>query len=96
METYANLDDLFDRLRKPRLNLKIGILYIGSEKELDRLLSIRELLADMRLVVVLPIKTPRQLPKPTHSHRVLSPLPTPASSPWYRSSARWWDAGRLG
>jgi DNA-binding NarL/FixJ family response regulator len=63
METYANLDDLFDRLRKPRLNLKIGILSIGNEKELDRLLSIRELLADMRLVVVLPDKDPQTVAK---------------------------------
>lgn len=63
LETYADLDDLFDRLRKPRLNLKIGILSIGSETELDRLIIIRELLSDMRLVMVLPDKDPQTVAK---------------------------------
>ena len=63
LETYANLDDLFDRLRKPRLNLEIGILAIGSEGELDRLVTIRELLSDMRLVLVLPDKDPHTVAK---------------------------------
>lgn len=63
IETYSNLDDLLYRLRQPRLNLKIGVLSIGSAVELDQLVSIRELLADMRLVVVLPDNHPQTLSK---------------------------------
>jgi len=63
LETYSNLDDLFQRLRQPRLNLKIGVLSIGSEAELDRLLTIRELLSDMRLVLVLSDKDPQTVSK---------------------------------
>ena len=63
LETYSNLDDLFHRLRQPRLNLKIGVLAIGSEAELDRLLTIRELLSDMRLVLVLSDKDPQTVSK---------------------------------
>ncbi|BBO68324.1 hypothetical protein DSCA_22540 [Desulfosarcina alkanivorans] len=63
LETYADLNDLFDRLHKPRFNLEIGILDIASEGELDRLLTIRELLSDMRLVLVLPDKNPHTVAK---------------------------------
>jgi DNA-binding NarL/FixJ family response regulator len=63
LETYSNLDDLFQRLRQPRLNLKIGVLSIGSDAELDRLLTIRELLSDMRLVLVLSDKDPQTVSK---------------------------------
>ena len=63
LETYSDLDDVFQRLRQPRLNLKIGVLSIGSEAELDRLLTIRELLSDMRLVLVLFDKDPQTLSK---------------------------------
>ncbi|MCB2149603.1 MAG: hypothetical protein KQI81_24190 [Deltaproteobacteria bacterium] len=63
LETYSNLDDLFQRLRQPRLNLKIGVLSIGSEAELDRLLTIRELLSDMRLVLVLSGRDPQTVSK---------------------------------
>jgi DNA-binding NarL/FixJ family response regulator len=63
LEAYSNLDDVFHRLRQPRLNLKIGVLSIGSEAELDRLLTIRELLSDMRLVIVLSDKDPQTVSK---------------------------------
>ena len=63
LETYSDLDDVFQRLRQPRLNLKIGVLSIGSEAELDRLLTIRELLSDMRLVLVLSDKDPQTVAK---------------------------------
>lgn len=63
LETYSDLDDVFQRLRQPRLNLKIGVLSIGSEAELDRLLTIRELLSDMRLVLVLSDKDPQTVSK---------------------------------
>jgi DNA-binding NarL/FixJ family response regulator len=63
LETYSDLDDVFQRLRQPRLNLKIGVFAIDSEAELDRLLTIRELLSDMRLVLVLFDKDPQTVSK---------------------------------
>lgn len=63
LEAYSDLDDVFQRLRQPRLNLKIGVLSIGSEAELDRLLTIRELFSDMRLVLVLADKDPQTVAK---------------------------------
>ena len=63
LEFYSDLDDVFQRLRQPRLNLKIGVLAVGSEAELDRLLTIRELLSDMRLVIVLSDKDPQTVSK---------------------------------
>ena len=63
LEAYSNLDDVFQRLRQPRLNLKIGVLTIGSEAEMDRLLTIRELLSDMRLVIVLSNRDPQAVSK---------------------------------
>ena len=63
LEACSNLDDVFQRLRQPRLNLKIGVLIIGSEAELDRLLTIRELLSDMRLVIVLSDRDPQTVSK---------------------------------
>lgn len=63
LECYSNLQDLLQRLHQPPLNLRIGVLSICSEAELDRLVSIKELLADMRLVLVLPDNHSRTLSK---------------------------------
>ena len=63
LENYSNPEELFLRLRKPRLNIKIAVFAIGSSAELDRLLNLKELLADMRLVLVLRDKDPRTLAK---------------------------------
>jgi len=63
LENYSNPEELFQRLRKPRLNIKIAVFSIGSAAELDRLLTVRDLLADMRLVLVLADKDPRTLSK---------------------------------
>jgi hypothetical protein len=63
LENYSNPEELFQRLRRPRLNIKIAVFSIGSTAELDRLLTVRDLLADMRLVLVLADKDPRTLSK---------------------------------
>lgn len=63
LESYSSLEDLLHRLRRPRVNLKIGVFSIGSESELDRLLTIRDLLSDMRLVFVLADDDPQTLSK---------------------------------
>ena len=63
LENYSNPEELFHRLRQPRLNIKIAVFAIGSSAELDRLLTLRELLTDMRLVLVLADKDPQTLSK---------------------------------
>jgi len=63
LENYSNPEELFRRLRQPRSNIKIAVFAIGGAAELDRLLTLRELLADMRLVLVLADKDPQTLSK---------------------------------
>lgn len=63
LEYYTHLDDLLHRLHRPRMNLKIGVLSIGSRSELDCLLAVKDLLADMRLILVLPDNHPQTLSK---------------------------------
>ena len=63
LECYSDMNNLLQRLQRPPLNLKIGVLSIGSDAELDRLVSMKELLADMRLVLVLPDNRSRTLSK---------------------------------
>ncbi len=63
LENYSNPDELFFRLRQPRSNIKIAVLAIGTPAELDRLVNVRDLLADIRLVLVLSEKDPRTLSK---------------------------------
>ena len=61
LESYSKLEDLFQRLHKPRVNLEIGVFSIGSVAELDLLLTIKDLLSDMRLVLVLADNDPQTL-----------------------------------
>ena len=51
---YSSIDDLKRRLHQPRLSLKISVLVVGSAPELDRLVALKELFADLRLILVLP------------------------------------------
>jgi hypothetical protein len=63
LESYTTLEDLLQRLRRPRGNLEIGVFSIGSVAELDLLLSIKDLLTDMRLVLLLADNDPQTLSK---------------------------------
>ena len=62
-ESYTRLEDLFHRLRKPRVMLKIGVFVISDAMELDRLLAIRELLSDIPLVLAVADNDPQTLSK---------------------------------
>jgi DNA-binding NarL/FixJ family response regulator len=63
LESYSKLEDLFQRLHQSRVNLDIGVFSIGSIAELDLLLTIKDLLSDMRLVLVLADNDPQTLSK---------------------------------
>ena len=62
-ESYTRLDDLFHRLRQPRVNLQIGVFAITGPLELDRLVAFRDLLTDMRIVLALAKDDPQTLAK---------------------------------
>ena len=61
LESYTRLDDLFHRLRQPRMNLEIGVFAITDPAELEGLLTVRELLTDMRLLLALADDDPQTL-----------------------------------
>jgi hypothetical protein len=53
-ETYSDLDSLHRRLCRPRYGLAIAVLVAATGEELGELLAMRDLLADLRLILVLP------------------------------------------
>lgn len=63
LESYTKMEDLLQRLRRPRFNLEIGVFSIGSNAELDLLLTVKDLLSDMRLVLILADNDPQTLSK---------------------------------
>jgi hypothetical protein len=53
-EIYRTIDGLSDRLRRPRYDLAVVVLLAASKQDLLDLLSIRDLLDDLRLILLLP------------------------------------------
>ena len=54
IEICSSNEDLSARLRQPRGDLILVILVISSQKELMEMLLIRDLLADMPIILILP------------------------------------------
>lgn len=63
LERYTRLDDVCHRLRQPGVNLQIGVFAITDPADLDRLISVRELLADLQLMLALADDDPQTLSK---------------------------------
>lgn len=53
-ECYASMDALIERLRKPVGGDTVAILCPSGSDDLNRLLAIRPLLRDMRIILILP------------------------------------------
>ena len=53
-EDYSDLDSLRRRLCRPRNGLTIAVLVVATGEELWELLAMKDLLADLRLILVLP------------------------------------------
>lgn len=53
-EIYRTIDSLSHRLRQPRHNLAVAVLLAASRQDLLELLSIRDLLDGIRIILVLP------------------------------------------
>lgn len=53
-EIYDSIEKLFERLRQPLVGEIIGVFFAANQEELSGLLSIRHLLRDIRVILVLP------------------------------------------
>ncbi len=58
---YRTIDDFSQRLRQPVLKQRILILLLNSPKELEDVLSIRELLEDAKIILIVPDTDPATL-----------------------------------
>ncbi len=63
LKSYTRLEDLFHRLLNPHMNLEIGVFASKDPAELDRLISMRNLLTSRRLVVAVANDDPHTLSK---------------------------------
>ena len=54
MEVYRTFEDLSKRLHQPLHNLSVVVLLATNREYLQELLSIRDLIMDVRLIAVLP------------------------------------------
>lgn len=61
LKFYRSIDDLSARLRQPVVNPRIIILLAASRKELENILSIRELLEDAKIILIVPDTDPATL-----------------------------------
>ncbi|MEN6621913.1 MAG: hypothetical protein ABFD50_10225 [Smithella sp.] len=61
LKFYRSIDDLSDVLRQPVFNPRIVILFASSRKELEDILSIRELLEDAKIILIVPDTDPATL-----------------------------------
>lgn len=53
-EIYRTIDSLSHRLRQPKYDLAVAVLLASSREDLVDLLSIRDLLDDLRIILLLP------------------------------------------
>ena len=56
IEIYRTIDSLSSRLRQPKGNLKVVVVLASDNRELDEILSLRDLLSDVRIILILPDK----------------------------------------
>lgn len=61
IEVYSNLEDLIQKLRRPRRNLAVIILAAVAAQELERLLLIQDLFDDLPVLLILPDSDPETL-----------------------------------
>lgn len=61
LKFYRSIDDLSARLRQPVFNPRIIILLAASRKELENILSIRKLLEDAKIILIVPDTDPATL-----------------------------------
>jgi len=63
LELYQTLESLVSRLHRPLIDLKIAVLMAPTRKALDDFVQLRDLLRDMRLLLILPDREPGTIAK---------------------------------
>jgi hypothetical protein len=66
VETYGTISDLSSRLHMPQRECNIAVLLAADKKDLERILAIRSLLDNIRIILVLPDREPDSI-KTGHS-----------------------------
>jgi hypothetical protein len=61
VEFYQLIDDLSTRLRQPVVTPRIAILLASSPEELENIISIRELLENIKIILIVPDINPATL-----------------------------------
>lgn len=54
IEIYHDFESLRLRLHRPKYDLDVAILVTGGGEELDGIIAIRDLLRDLRIILILP------------------------------------------
>jgi hypothetical protein len=54
VEVYRNIENLSNRLRQCAHDLSIAVLHMARKEDLSDILSIRDLLRDVRIILLLP------------------------------------------
>ena len=54
IEVHRDMESLIRRLRQPRSDLSIAVLFAFTREDLEDILSIRDLLRDLRIIILLP------------------------------------------
>lgn len=63
LEIYSSIDDLTERLHQPLVDASVAIFQAVSHSELMEIIFLADLLAEMRVVLVLPDCNPETLRK---------------------------------
>jgi hypothetical protein len=58
LEIYRSFHKLKERLQKPVLNVELAVLITSNREDLTRILSLSDFLSDMKIMLILPNKTP--------------------------------------
>ena len=63
LEIYSSIDDLTERLHQPLMDISVAIFHAVTHSELMEIVFLADLLAEMRVVLVLPDCNPDALKK---------------------------------
>ena len=63
LEIYSEIDDLTERLHQPLMDVSVAVLHAVTHSELMEIVFLSDLLAEMRVVLVLPDCKPEALKK---------------------------------
>ena len=82
LEICCSVKALYQRLRRPRGNLRIAVFNVSSEKELRIIVSLKDLLDDLETILILPDVTMRNAVK---AHEIRPRFLVHATSDWKHS-----------